>query len=157
MIFVTVGTQLAFPRLIQAIDTLAPQLGEEAVAQIGPDAGRYPNLRVHANLTPNEFEHLFKSARLVVGHAGIGTILSAKRFGKPLILVPRRYSLGEHRNDHQLATSQAVEKLIGVYVAWQVGDLPELLTRRDLVPATNEESSTHAALIDRLKAFFDYR
>jgi len=155
LIFVTVGTQLAFPRLIEAIDTLAPQLGEDVIAQIGPDPTVYRNLKAQVNVRPDEFEHLFTTARLVVGHAGIGTILSAKRFGKPLVLMPRRHALGEHRNDHQLATAQAVEKLTGIYIAWQVEDLPGLLSSGELVAATNEESATHAALIDRLKRFFD--
>jgi UDP-N-acetylglucosamine transferase subunit ALG13 len=155
VIFVTVGTQLAFPRLISAMDSLAPQLAEEVIAQIGPDTGAYSNVKPQANVTPDEFEHLFTSARLVVGHAGIGTILSAKRFGKPLVLMPRRHALGEHRNDHQMATAQAVEKLTGVYIAWQPEDLSALLSAENLDPATNDESETHAALIDRLKLFFD--
>jgi len=155
VIFVTVGTQLAFPRLIEALDALAPQLGEEVVAQVGPDAGDYPNLKTQANVTPDEFEHLFTGARLVVGHAGVGTILSAKRFGKPLVLMPRRHALGEHRNDHQLATAKAVEKLPGVYIAWQPEELSGLLVRDDLEPATDAESPTHSALIDRLKAFIE--
>lgn len=155
MIFVTVGTQLAFPRLIEALDKMAPELGEDVVAQVGPDTGDYPNLKAQATVTPDEFQHLFTDARLVVGHAGVGTILSAKRFGKSLVLMPRRHALGEHRNDHQLATAKAVEKLTGVYIAWQAEDLAGLFARPDLQPATNEESPTHAALIDRLKAFIE--
>ena len=155
MIFVTVGTQLAFPRLIEALDVLAPQLGEEVFAQIGPDTGDYPNLKTQANVTPDEFEQRFTGARLVIGHAGVGTILSAKRFGKPLVLMPRRHALGEHRNDHQLATAKAVEKLPGVYIAWQAEELSGLLGREDLEPATSAESLTHSALIDRLKAFIE--
>lgn len=155
VIFATVGTQLAFPRLMEALDALAPQLGEEVVAQVGPDPGDYPNLKSQASVSPEEFEHLFTGARLVIGHAGVGTILSAKRFGKSLVLMPRRHALGEHRNDHQLATAKAVENLTGVYIAWQVQDLRDLLSRTDHQPATNDESPTHAALIDRLKAFIE--
>ncbi|RVU34118.1 glucuronosyltransferase [Hwanghaeella grinnelliae] len=155
MIFVTVGTQLAFPRLMEAFDTLAPGLGEDVVAQVGPDTGNYPNLKAQPNVAPDEFERLFTEARLVVGHAGVGTILSAKRFGTPLVLMPRRHALGEHRNDHQLATAKAVEKLPGVYIAWQADELAGLLVRDDLKPMTNDESPTHSALIGRLKAFIE--
>ena len=153
MIFITVGTQLPFPRLIQAMDVLAPDLGEEVFAQAGPEPGEVKNLDVLTHLAPAEFEAKFRAARVVVAHAGIGTILSAKRFGKPLVLLPRRADLGEHRNDHQLATARQVEKLPGVYIAWETGDLGPLLATRDLVPANQDMSATHKALVARLKSF----
>jgi UDP-N-acetylglucosamine transferase subunit ALG13 len=34
----------------------------------------------------------------------MGTIISAVEYGKRVIVMPRRASYGEHRNDHQLAT-----------------------------------------------------
>lgn len=153
MIFVTVGTQLPFRRLIDAMDRIAGDLDEPAIAQVGPETGDWPNLTHSANLAPDRFEETFEEARLVVAHAGIGTILSAKRFGKPLVVLPRRYALGEHRNDHQLATARAVQDLTGVHVAWEVEDLPTLVGRTDLTPANGEASAAHAALIDRLRDF----
>lgn len=153
MIFITVGTQLPFPRLIQAMDALAPDLDEEVFAQAGPEPGETRHLDVLTHLAPAEFEAKFKAARVVVAHAGIGTILSAKRFAKPLILLPRKAALGEHRNDHQLATARQVEALPGVYIAWEADDLGPLLARNELVPANQDMSATHKALVDRLKSF----
>ena len=46
------------------------------------------------------------AADAVVAHAGIGTILGALELGKPTVVMPRRAALGEHRNDHQLATAR---------------------------------------------------
>lgn len=155
MIFVTVGTQLPFPRLIGAMDALAPTLGEPVVAQIGPEAVRADNLTLHASLTPERFERLFTEARAVVAHAGIGTILSARRYGKPLILLPRRHALGEHRNDHQVATAKQVEALEGVHVAWDAEGLAPLLARRDLAAASEAPHANLDALIARLRAFID--
>ena len=128
MIFATTGTQLPFPRLIAALDALAPRLGETVIAQIGPDPASYPNLETHATLSPDRFDTLFAKARIVVAHAGIGTILSARRHGRPLILMPRRFAHGEHRNDHQLATARELEKRAGLSVAWETEDLAEMLT-----------------------------
>ena len=116
MIFATVGTQLPFPRLIEALDRIAAESGAEIIAQTGPFDGAAPHLTCHGGLSPQEFEAHFTVARVVVAHAGIGTILSAKRYGKPLVLLPRRHALGEHRNDHQQATAKQVETLPGVYV-----------------------------------------
>jgi len=153
VIFVTVGTQLPFPRLIDAMDRIAAESEEKIVAQTGPAEGDWPHLEHMSNLTPARFEALFLEARLIVAHAGIGTILSAKRYGKPLVLLPRRHGLNEHRNDHQLATAEAVGSVKGVHIAWQAEDLAGLVARTDLDAADLSESPTHGALIDRLKAF----
>ena len=111
MIFATTGTQLAFPRLMAALNGLAPDLGEEIIAQAGPDPAPYPALQIAATLTPAQYEDTVTRARLIVAHAGIGTILTARRHAKPLILVPRKAALGEHRNDHQWATAEQVSAM----------------------------------------------
>lgn len=155
MIFVTTGTQLAFPRLIAAMDALAPVLGEHVVAQIGPDTGPHANLDTHATLTPARFEALFAQARVIVAHAGIGTILSARRHAKPLILVPRRFAHGEHRNDHQMATAREVEGRPGIHVAWETGDLARLLQSGELDAPGDERNPAAAELMSCLRAFVD--
>ena len=156
MIFATTGTQLPFPRLIAALNALAPGLDEPVIAQIGPDPGSYPNLETHATLSPARFDELFAGARIVVAHAGIGTILSARRHGRPLILMPRRFEHGEHRNDHQLATARELEQRAGLSVAWQAEDLagmlagpvPEAdpLATGDTVPTETPLTRLHAHL-----------
>lgn len=153
MIFVTVGTQLPFPRLIQKMDAIAGETDEEIFAQTGPEPGALSHLSPLNQLTPPEFADKFTSARLIVAHAGIGTILSAKRYGKPVVLLPRRADLGEHRNDHQLATARQVEKLTGVHIAWETDDLDALISKPALDPATEDMSPTHRALVDRLQEF----
>ena len=74
MIFVTVGTQLPFPRLIQTVDDLAEGLSEDVVAQVGPDTTPRAHLSARPMLTPSEFDTLFRQARVIIGHAGIGTL-----------------------------------------------------------------------------------
>ncbi len=158
MIFATVGTQLPFPRLIDTLNGLAKDIDEKIVAQVGTtetdtSASSWRNLDLRPTLTPDEFGTLFQNARVIVAHAGIGTILSAKRWGKPLIILPRRHALGEHRNDHQLATAQQVQSLTGIHVAWEASDLAALLAQPDLACATQDQSPSHAALIGKLRDF----
>ena len=155
MIFATVGTQLPFPRLIDALDALAPDLDEEIVAQVGPSDRTWANIRTHATLPPGEFQDLFRAARVVVAHAGIGSILSARQWQKPLIILPRRFAMGEHRNDHQIATARQVADLTGIHVAWQVEDIPGLLRDANLSAPRSEQDGARSALIDRLKTFID--
>lgn len=155
MIFATVGTQLPFPRLIDALDALAPDLDEEIVAQVGPSDRTWANIRTHATLPPGEFQDLFRTARLVVAHAGIGSILSARQWQKPLVILPRRLTMGEHRNDHQIATARQVADLAGIHVAWQVEDIPGLLRDTTLPAPQPAQGHSHGALIGRLKTFID--
>lgn len=56
-----------------------------------------------------QWEQLFQDAGRVISHAGMGTILKSLDYGKPLIIVPRLAALGEHRNDHQVATAKRFE------------------------------------------------
>lgn len=156
MIFVTVGTQLPFDRLVDAMNDWASAGHDEVIAQAGPTAaaGRWPHLDARTRMTPEDFERCFSDARIVVGHAGIGTILSAQRFRKPLVILPRRESLGEHRNDHQMATAREVSRLKGVYIAWNDADLPDLL-QRDLAPAVPDGGESRSHLIDRIRTFIE--
>ena len=151
MIFVTTGTQLVFPRLVDAMAALAPGLEEDVIAQAGPDQTARATLTQHEHLSSAEFTRLFTSARVVVAHAGIGTILSAKSHRKPLILMPRRFALGEHRNDHQMATARQVEHMPGIHIAWEVEDLEPLLRRPDLESAAPGLGPRADSLIARLR------
>lgn len=155
MIFVTTGTQLPFPRLVTAMDAIAAGLDEEVVAQVGSDTTPCPNLVRHASLAPAAFTDLFTRARVVVAHAGIGTVLSAKTHNKPLILLPRQHALGEHRNDHQLATARQLSGLKGIHVAWEVDDLAPLLARPDLDPASAGGGASTQSLLARIRSFVD--
>ena len=156
MIFVTVGTQLPFDRLIDAMEAYAAAHPDEEVrAQTGPVAGaaaRWPHLSLVGQLSPETFDTTFAEARVVVGHAGIGTILSARTHRRPLILVPRQHALGEHRNDHQIATLRHLTGRPGLYACPDVADLPELLQQSDLSPADAAPKGQGATLIAFLRA-----
>ncbi len=154
MIFVTVGTQLAFPRLVSAIDGMAPRLGR-VVAQTGPDPATYQNLECHDFLDPGAYSALFGAARVVVAHAGIGTILSAMEGAKPLVLMPRRAALGEHRNDHQMATARRLSDTPGISVAWTEAELGPLIAEATVEPARWIPNPAHSALIKRISDFID--
>jgi UDP-N-acetylglucosamine transferase subunit ALG13 len=138
------------------LDAAAPGLGEPVVVQTGvpQDSTRWPNITQHRTLKPAAFEATFRAATVVISHAGIGTILSAQQFGKPLILLPRRHDLGEHRNDHQLATARALDGTPGLHVAWDLTDLARLVAdRAALAPASNTPGPERARLITGLAAF----
>lgn len=128
MIFVTVGTQLPFDRLIQAVDEIAPFLnGERIVAQT--HGGNYiaKNIECRAYMYSDEFNTVLSQSRMIISHAGIGTIMSALALRVPIIVMPRRVSLGEVRNEHQLATAKKMDELDFVNVAYDEKQLQELV------------------------------
>lgn len=132
MIFVTVGTQLPFDRLIGAVDLWARSHPEvEAFAQIGP-GGRPPRHLDHAELLPpSRTTELIERAELVVAHAGMGSVLTALRSRKAILVLPRRAEWGEHRNDHQVATARWLSTRAGVHVAWTAEEIPGRLDARE--------------------------
>ena len=153
MILATVGTQLPFPRLLEVLDRLAVSHSLRIVAQT---CGNLPHARAieqHEFLAPADFEDLAGQAQVIVGHAGIGTIFAAARARKPLVLYPRRVALGEHRNDHQMATAASVETRPGIHIAWDDADLERLLMSHNLEPMVPGESPTRPALIAAVAAF----
>ncbi|MDB5525900.1 MAG: glycosyltransferase family 28 protein [Rhizobium sp.] len=158
MILVTVGTQLPFERLIQAIDEFATKLPEPVFAQIGRSSYRPKNIEFCETMVPRLFETKFQQASRIVSHAGTGSVLTAKRYGKPIILFPRRADAGEHRNDHQLATCEQLEGRPGIFVAYDIPRLEHLLSN-DLPPvpqkAADEPEDPYQELVNGLANFID--
>ena len=135
MIFCTIGTQAPFDRFLKIIDEMAPELdGEEIIVQAFHDKYKPKNVKVMQMLAPDEFERIFSSARLIVGHAGMGTIISALTQDKPIVVFPRIAALGEHRNEHQLATAKKMNELGYVYVANDYEELREYVLNPQLKP-----------------------
>ena len=127
MILATVGTQLPFDRFIRIVDEAAPGLAMPVFAQTGQGSYVPHNMEWKALIEPIEFDALIARTRLIVSHAGIGTVVMAQKFRKPVILFPRRAKLGEHRNDHQVATVDALEGRPGMYVARTAEQLVALM------------------------------
>ena len=155
MIFVTVGTQLAFDRMIAAVDDWAGANPDvEVQAQIGPSKLRPRHVQCSEFLRPQEVDALNRRASLIVGHAGMGSILTALRYKKPIVIMPRKASLGEHRNDHQMATAKWLGNKPGVFVAWDERHLKEVLGNRKAL-AGGDGISEYAprALLDKLSHF----
>ena len=136
MIFVAVGTQVPFDRLVRAVDAWATRHGRDDVfAQIGRDAWRPNRLEWAETLSAKEFEDRVAGAEVVVSHAGMGTVLTALDLGKPLLIMPRRAALREHRNDHQVATARKLAEMDMADVAMDETELVDRLDHLELVRA----------------------
>lgn len=157
MIFITVGTQGPFDRLISIMDELAYELPEiPFVAQISESNYKVKNMKSLEFVGPTEFDKYFSSAKLIVSHAGMGTIISALEYNKPIIIFPRLAKLGEHRNEHQMATAKRLERLNYLHVAYD----KEALRNKVLNLLSGELNTLHRVgryaspqLIDSLQDF----
>lgn len=154
MIFVTTGTQLPFDCLIRAIDEIAADLGKEEIVAQSQKGSYVPhNIKVIQYLCTAEYKDMMSRARLIVSHAGTGTIISALMLKKPIIVMPRRASLGEHRNEHQLATVKKFEELQFVYAAYDNKQLQSLVRGGNIQCRKELGDNASDSLIFSLKEF----
>jgi len=126
----------------------------DVVAQIGPTAYRASNIKTYRFLEPTEFRRHIEEADFIVSHAGMGTIITALELGKPVVVMPRRADLLEHRNDHQIATARRFILQGRIKVAFSERELAEELD--SMHDATGPERISRYAprpLIDALAAF----
>ena len=154
MIFATIGTQAPFDRFVKMLDEVCEGMNEEVICQTIGCTYDAMNIRIIGFVAPDEFNKIFSEARLIIAHAGMGTILSALKQQKPIIVVPRLASLGEHRNDHQMATAMRMHELGYVNVAYDKAQLKDLLSS-DLKPMKIIGDSASESLVKSIAEFID--
>lgn len=156
MIFVTVGSQLPFDRLIVAIDEWAALNTEtRVVVQAGKSNFVSKHCQIKNYINPHEWGQLVSDADLIIGHAGMGTILNCIDLNKPLVIMPREFKLGEIRNDHQIATVSYFKDIPGIYIANDKDSLHKSINtifEGGCRPASIE-SKNLGMLIDELRRF----
>lgn len=170
-IFVTVGSQMPFERLVAAVDRFvgsasavgaAPALS--VLGQVGATASRPRAFESVMGLPAMAYEREVREADLVVAHAGTGTIFTALAHGTPLLVLARRADLGETRNDHQDATALRFEARGLLEYARDEVDLERRLAAwRERWRSSPDEPlrgpvfgrGASSALVARLRAFFD--
>lgn len=134
MILVLLGTfPIQFTRPLEAIDRLCKEgsLTEEIIVQSGHTEFVSDYLTFQPFMSADDLIELYKKARIIVTHAGSGSILKAVKLGKKVIAIPRLAKYGEHVDDHQLEILNEFEKL-GYLIAWrEEDDLIDLLERAE--------------------------
>jgi UDP-N-acetylglucosamine transferase subunit ALG13 len=156
MIFLTVGSEFHFDRLVEAVDRLIAEsfLSEEVVGQIGY-GGYEPQYMNWVPTMPRGLyaEHI-RSANRVISHAGMGTIIQCLLMEKPLLVMPRRGSHPkEHVNDHQFGTAEKFEKRGSILVARDTVELSDKINQLiGFYPVIGAQQS-RKAMTDRINRF----
>lgn len=158
MIFVTVGTQLPFDRMIRTIDDWAAANGRTDVfAQIGPTKLRPRQIQYAAFLPADQCKQKILEAKVIIAHAGMGSIITALELGKPIIVMPRSGDLGEHRNNHQISTAQKFAEQGSIHVAMDENQLLKQLEQIDsLTIKGSVERQASPQLLAALRDFVNY-
>ncbi|MGF1753162.1 hypothetical protein L4C33_06135 [Vibrio makurazakiensis] len=156
MIFLTVGTQLPFDRLVSTVDNMAADLNLEIVAQVGSGKYQPKCMKFHDVMEPDSVDEMFKASSVIISHAGMGSIINCLRLKKPIIIFPRLSKFGEHRNDHQMDTLKSFSNVAGVYVAQDESTLRDLLSRvNDLCPSNGLETPERDSLVTYVNSLID--
>jgi UDP-N-acetylglucosamine transferase subunit ALG13 len=154
VILVTIGTSDPFDRLLAAVEGLPP--GEEVVAQCGNSTVRPRNARCVTFLPFDELTKLVAETRVVIMHAGAGSVLTALAAGRRPIAVPRMRRYGEAVDDHQVEFGRSLAAAGLVTMVEDPADLAQAVAAAPAAPAGREGDGRLARdigayLLDRLQ------
>jgi beta-1,4-N-acetylglucosaminyltransferase len=122
MIFVTVGSStIPFDRLLRGIDEVSTD--ERLIVQYGTSTIRPGRADCVDFLNFDEFVELVGGARVVVTHAGVGSLMTALAAGKRPVVVPRRCAFGEAVDDHQVPFARRAGELGLAKLVEEIGTL----------------------------------
>jgi len=154
MIFVAVGTQFPFDRLIKTVDQwLSTHPDETAFAQIAEGQYRPKQMQWEKFMDGDTYQDKISQAAIIVSHAGMGNIITACEQQIPIIVMNRQHKLGEHRNDHQADGLKWMSKLTGVYAAPTEKELFYWLEQyQSLEPPQFAKNNRRDALIDFIES-----
>lgn len=107
--FVTVGNaRQPFRRLLDAVVAHISLLPPPVVVQHGHTPFAAARCRAVEFMSMQEYADHIARARIVIMHAGAGSLIHALETGKRPIVMPRRKRSGEHVNDHQVELAEAL-------------------------------------------------
>jgi UDP-N-acetylglucosamine transferase subunit ALG13 len=143
---------------VKAVDQWASAHSREDVfAQIGQTDYRPSSMRWTQFLDPVDFKSRYAAASAIVAHAGAGSIITALYLGKPIVIMPRRASMRETRNDHQVATAEKFRRFDSVVVAWDENELSARLDKIDSLGGSRAVGPYASRdLLDAIRGFIDH-
>lgn len=157
MIFVTVGTHTqGFERLINAVDELSAcgKIKENVVVQIGSSKYEPKNCKWFRFESPEKMAEWSGKARIIITHAGEGSVILALTLKKPIIVVPRYKKFGEHVDDHQLDIAWALEREKMAVAVYDISGLESALGKIENTGVCKERHE-QALLISNLRKYLE--
>lgn len=112
-----------FDRLIRWMDSIAEKLDEEIVMQIGNTEYVPAHARYFRFESKEKMDQYYLDARIIVCHAGVGSLMTSLEKEKPVIAVPRSSDLGEVIDNHQFEISKELENEGRIKVAYTMNEV----------------------------------
>ena len=157
LLFATVGATLPFDRLTGMVIAAREQglISEEVILQVGEHEGPLPDIpgmRIVRDLPFAEVQQILGRARIVICHGGTGSIITALRNHCATIVVPRRFELGEHYDNHQAEITEVFLRRGLVLTAGDTAELAGVLPQaRTMTPVA--VATDYSQLIVDLEAY----
>lgn len=146
MIFITLGTQsFNFSRLLRVVETAINNgiLKGKVIAQIGDNKFKSEQIQCIPFLDKKTFNKYMEDAEFIISHAGTGSIITALKKKKKVVVAPRLKKYGEHIDDHQLEILEAFAKLnLIIPLDKDLSDLEEKIIKIDQYKLSIYESNT---------------
>lgn len=154
--FVSVGNaHQPFGRLLEAVRAIAQRLPQPVIVQHGytpfDDAGC---TRV-SFLGMDEFIRQICNSDLLITHAGAGSVIHALQAGKVPVIMPRRFSLGEHINDHQVEFARALADIGKAILAEETSDLEGAVEKALRLQRTSEHNASNKNFVPPMVELVD--
>jgi UDP-N-acetylglucosamine transferase subunit ALG13 len=142
VIFVALGTQAyPFDRLLRGLDGVE----EELVVQAGASTHRPAGATWFEFLDYSQLVEYVREARVVVSHAGVGSVMTAVAEGKRPVVVPRLARYGEAVDDHQLPFARRLDGAGLVRLVEDPADLPDAVASTPEPPEARPGGATSLA------------
>jgi len=151
MTFVSIGNaKQVFPRLLNEVAMIASRLPQPVIVQHGHTPFECSVCKAKAFMKMEEFAEHVRDASLLIMHAGAGSIINAIESGKVPVVMPRRVSLGEHINDHQVEFAEALAKAGRVIMA-ETGELKGAVAKALSVKGDEKLRDRNSAMLSLVR------
>lgn len=134
MILVLLGTfPIEFNRPLIEIEKLCHEgkINEEIIVQSGYTQFSSSYMKIYPFIPPPELAELYQQARIIISHAGSGSLIKGIKLNKKIIAIARLAKYNEVVDDHQLEILNEFARLNFVIPWNENSSLQEILSEVD--------------------------
>lgn len=112
-----------FRRLLDGVTAIAHDLPQPVFVQSGSTPFHAEGCDSAPFLNMSAFQSRVGLSKLLIMHAGAGSVITAVRAGKVPVVMARRVRYGEHVDDHQIEFARELDLIGRIVVAEEPADL----------------------------------
>ena len=141
-----------FERLIRWMDAIAEKTDEEVIMQIGNTEYEPKHASYFRFESKEKMDQFYSRARVIVCHAGVGSLMTSLENEKLVIAVPRSKELGEVIDNHQLEIAKELENEGRIRIANALNELENHLLE---IKYTASNLRLKNELVESLKGYIN--